>query len=356
MAFEIRKINDVGVGHPVVARLGVQASDLAPWIDIEDAKRKEVAELFARTLTERLLRCHQFRNDLVNRANEAIEKVPPPQNDKRVREVPNVIGLQGIVEGFLYEAKNYLRDLLNLFRIVYGCKLTDASAFTNLKGDSDSEIVTWAASTFGPDRELTKLLRTEQEWVAEPIRMRNAVEHPGGLSGTLTLNNIRVDPNEPDAYIPPTWARTGRRDSNIVKDMDSGLDNMLTLAEDLLAGVVMDKSKAKQLIAIVEIPSENRDPKCPIRLRVAPSSEVVRRMPLRQPPQFFRVVRHTYNDKGLLAERAVLSGQHKNRDEAILTAKSEAERNSPWVFDQASNHWQITDKRGKAHVLLVEEW
>ena len=74
------------------------------------------------------------------------------------------------------------------------------------------------------------------------------------------------------------------------------------------------------------------------------------------PPQFFRVVRHTYNDKGLLAERAVLSGQHQNRDEAILAAKSEAEKNSPWAFDQANNQWQITDKHGKAHVLLVEEW
>ena len=30
-------------------------------------------------------------------------------------------------------------------------------------------------------------------------------------------------------------------------------------------------------------------------------------------PQFFRVVRHTYNDKGLLAERAVLSGRHQNK-------------------------------------------
>jgi hypothetical protein len=122
MAFEIRKINDVGVGHPVVARLGVQASDLIPWIDIEDAKRKEITGLYARTLTDRLLRCHQLRDDLVKRANEAAEAVQA-QKDKRVREVPNVIGLQGIAEGFLYEAKNYLRDLLNLFRIVYGCKL-----------------------------------------------------------------------------------------------------------------------------------------------------------------------------------------------------------------------------------------
>ena len=284
MAFEIHKISDVGVGHPVVARLGVQASDLIAWIDIEDAKRKEIAELYARTLTERLLRCHQLRDDLVNRINSAVEAERPPQNDKRIREVPNVIGLQGIAEGFLYEAKNYIRDLLNLFRIVYGCKLTDASAFTNLKGDGDSELVTWAAATFGPGGDLTKLLRTEQEWVAEPIRMRNAVEHPDGFSGSLTLNNIRIDPNQLDSYIPPTWARTGRPDSSIVKDIDCGLDNLLTLAEDLLVGVVMDKSKSKKLISVVEIPSEDRDAKCPIRLRVDPSPEVLGQLPARQSP------------------------------------------------------------------------
>jgi uncharacterized protein (DUF433 family) len=49
MAIEIRKINNVGTGHPVVARLGVQASDLIPWFDIEDAKRKEIAELYRST-------------------------------------------------------------------------------------------------------------------------------------------------------------------------------------------------------------------------------------------------------------------------------------------------------------------
>jgi hypothetical protein len=277
MAFEIRKINDVGVGHPVVARLGVQASELIPWIDLDDAKRKEIGELYARTLTDRLLRCHKFRDDLVNRANEAAEAMQP-QRDTRVREVPHVSGLQGFAEGFLYEAKNYLRELLNLFRIVYGWDITDASAFTNLKGDGDSELVTRAIATFGANHDLTKLLRTEQEWVAEPIRMRNAVEHPGGLSGTLAVNNFRIDPNKQNSYIPPTRARTGRPNTNIVKDMDCVLDNMLTLAEDLLAGVVMDKSKSKNLIAIREILKEDRDPKCPVRLRVEPSAA------LGQPP------------------------------------------------------------------------
>ena len=314
MDFEIRKISDVGVGHPVVARLEVQASELTPFLDIEDAKRKEIGELYAGTLTERLLRCHQLRNDLVSRTNAAVEAKQAPQKDKRIREVPNVIGLQGIAEGFLYEAKNYLRDVLNLFRIVYDCELTDTSAFTNLKGDGDSEIVSWAASTFGADGDLTKLLRTEQEWVAEPIRMRNAVEHPGGFSGNLTLNNIRVDPNQPTSYIPPTWVRTGRQDSNIVKDMDFGLDNMLTLAEDLLVGVVMDKSKSKKLITVFEIPSEDRDPKCPIRLRVGPSPEVLGQLPAQQPPPPVKYEGRQLSGKQLLRQQGRAWREKKKRE------------------------------------------
>jgi hypothetical protein len=58
----------------------------------------------------------------------------------------------------------------------------------------------------------------------------------------------------------------------------------LTLAEDLLVGVMMDKSKSKKLISVVEIPREDRDAKCPIRLRVDPSPEVLGQLPARQPP------------------------------------------------------------------------
>jgi hypothetical protein len=90
MTFEFRKISDVGTGHPVVARLGVQASEFTRWLDIEDARRKEVADLYVRILTERLLRCHQFREDLVIRVNNAVQTVQA-EKDKRIREVPNVI-------------------------------------------------------------------------------------------------------------------------------------------------------------------------------------------------------------------------------------------------------------------------
>ena len=314
MTFEIRKISDVGTAHPVVARLGVQCTDLIKWIDIEESKRNELTELYVRTLTDRLLRCHQFRDDLVAKINSTVEAQRAVQRDKRIREVPHIVGLQGIAEGFLYEAKNYLRDLLNLFRIGYGCKLTDASAITNLKGNGVSDLVSWAISTFGPGGDLTKLLRIEQEWVAEPVRMRNAVEHPGGLSGTLTLNNIRAVPNQPDSYIPPTWARTGRPDGYIVEDMDACLDNMLTVAEDLLVCVVMDKSKAKNLITVLEIPVQDRDPACPIRFRIGPSQEILARLPQQEPPPAPKNNARKLSNKQLLRQQDRAWREKKKRE------------------------------------------
>jgi hypothetical protein len=81
---------------------------------------------------------------------------------------------------------------------------------------------------------------------------------------------------------------------------------------------------------------------------------------LKQKPQeaagvgMLRVVRHTYNDQGQLAERAVLSGRHQTRDEAVLAAKSEAAKNSPSGFNEKTGQWWITDKNGKVHSLLIE--
>jgi lysyl-tRNA synthetase class 1 len=72
------------------------------------------------------------------------------------------------------------------------------------------------------------------------------------------------------------------------------------------------------------------------------------------PFQAFRVVRHTYNDKGLLEERAVLSGRHQTREDAILAAKLEAAKSSPWRFNDETSQWRITDKSGKVHFLAVE--
>jgi hypothetical protein len=64
--------------------------------------------------------------------------------------------------------------------------------------------------------------------------------------------------------------------------MHTELHNMLTLAEDLLVDLIKRKSKSAALIDFVEIPINDRDPNCPIRLRVVPKREIQAQIAARQ--------------------------------------------------------------------------
>jgi hypothetical protein len=264
MTFEFRTISNIGSRHPVVARLGVQASDLIKLIDLDEKKRNALQQLYLVKLMTRLLRCHEIRDELDQKTNDAIRDA---ESTTQVSVVPHLIGLQALAESFLYETKNYLRDLLELFTITSGCTLRKASALADPKGDGDSKLVKWAIADFGPDDRLTQLLKTEQAWIGYFIRMRNAVEHPGGYSGSLTLNNIRAIEQPNRSYVPPTWKLTDVMEASIVAEMDVGLQNMLTFAEELLAHAVMRKRATEHMI-VYEIGANDRKPECPVRFAV----------------------------------------------------------------------------------------
>jgi hypothetical protein len=99
------------------------------------------------------------------------------------------------------------------------------------------------------------------------------VEHPGEYSGFLTINNFRVNPTPGPPYIPPTWKRNDQPEVNIVAAMDEALHDMLTLAEDVLIHAMLQTTPFKQ-IAFYEIPNEERNPQCPVRLRVTLLPEI----------------------------------------------------------------------------------
>jgi hypothetical protein len=270
MFFTIHKVSEHGIEHPVVARLAVQTFDLIEFAGLNKQQRNEVAKLYVDTLQSRLLKCHEIFDKLCLRLNESVSQVGE-QTDPQLRQIPHVVGLQVEVEGFLYEVKNYLRDFLGFFRICFGCSLKNASDLYDPKGNGDSNLVTWAATYFGADHSLTRLLRTEQPWVEQLIRMRNAVEHPGGHSGTLTIFNVRA--LKDGRLIPPSWSRGPEHESDILSDMATTLDNMLTLAEDVLVECAMHTTPFPA-IAFYEIPETDRDKKCPKRLKVGLKPEI----------------------------------------------------------------------------------
>ena len=79
------------------------------------------------------------------------------------------------------------------------------------------------------------------------------------------------------------------------------------------------------------------------------SIEAKRLLPLK-----FRVVRHTFNAQGKLAERAVISGSHATHDNAKAALQAEAARHPRHEVQPDSGNCKITDKFGKDHWILIE--
>ena len=71
-------------------------------------------------------------------------------------------------------------------------------------------------------------------------------------------------------------------------------------------------------------------------------------------PKRFRVVRHSYNASGKLAERAVISGSHASSDEARTALETESKRYVKCEFQAESSRWMVTDRSGKQHWLEIE--
>lgn len=266
MNFVITKISNHGVSHPFVARLSVQTSELIKWADLPKEDQQAVTELYMTTLQPRLLKCFDILFRLRKALEESAARVASEhnQNDGRVRGMPHVVGLQGEVESFLYETKNYMRDLLTVLRIFFGFNKMAASQFYDVKGNGESRVAAWSRKKFGANDDLTKLLKSEQGWVEQLIRMRDAAEHPGGWSGSLTVHNVHL---HPQGFIPPSWSRTGCPESDIFTDMETTMDNLLTMAEDLLVASIHKRS-IFPTITFYEIAENDRNPEMPQRLRV----------------------------------------------------------------------------------------
>jgi nitrate reductase NapAB chaperone NapD len=274
MALNIKTISNYGVSHPVVARLVVQTTELIKFSKLTKAKQDAVCSLCMNSLQQRLLNCH----DIFTRLQQAtVESALKAENDQKNAQgniivVPVVVGLDGEAEAFLYQTKNYIRDLLNVFRIFFGYENINAAALYDATGKSDSAVVRWASKEFGEDDELTRLLRTEQAWIEQCIRMRNAVEHPDGYSGRLIIQNIM--PRTGGGFHYPTWNLEGKPESDIYTDMTTTMDNLLTVAEDLLV-ICIKKMILFPTIAFYEIAERDRDPDIPQRLNVGLQPEII---------------------------------------------------------------------------------
>lgn len=261
--FKLKKVSNYGSSHPVVARLLLQTHDLLQWANLPKDDKDAVYTIYDR-LNKRLLKCHEAFDRLVSARHITIRE-SEFQVDGSSKYEPHVIGLEEEVETILYESKNYLRDLLGILNIFFDYECDEASYFYNAKGNGVSPLVKWASERFGDEDPFTRMLANEHEWIEALIRNRNAVEHPGGHSGTLHIQNFTI--LKDGRYLAPTWNRDDEEPKDLYQDIGVILDNLLSLAEEFLVSCNVHKA-VFDIIKYVQIPEQDRDPECPKRIIV----------------------------------------------------------------------------------------
>ncbi len=192
------------------------------------------------------------------------------QSDECTNHFPHIIDLDRETDNFLYETKNFLRDLLNdVVKVFFpDINFDDARSFFNGKNHKgDGKLTAWASSKFGKDHKITLMLRADQPWIEELVRKRNAVEHPGGHSGELKIQNFAL--TKDGKLIKPVWARTGEEGTYIVDDMVTYCHWLLTFAEELIIFACIEQKlhNGFQNMTFYEIPEEKRSPETPTRYR-----------------------------------------------------------------------------------------
>src|SRR5207244_2524682 len=101
--FVFSKISNHGTNHPVIARLHLQTFDLLQATTLSPQTQEQVGHIYFEA-GRRLLRCFEITNELSEKQIELEAETQP------ARIVPYLIDLDRLVETFLYEAKNFLRD------------------------------------------------------------------------------------------------------------------------------------------------------------------------------------------------------------------------------------------------------
>lgn len=121
MSLIVKKVLSEGTENPVVARLVSQTAELLKWARLPEEKEQQVARVYLE-LARRLLKIDQQVGRLLDAMQAADCEMTEDRKAGLKNRLPQMPGIEGEVETFLYNAKNFLRVLLGVLDIFFGKK------------------------------------------------------------------------------------------------------------------------------------------------------------------------------------------------------------------------------------------
>jgi len=117
MPFVIKKVFDHGAANPIVARLSLQNLKILEQCDVTKDQRDKVGGPYVKSLLPKLLRCWEIEQRFREEFEAAVAAYKPPTAKDSAVQLPQIGRLEPEFHNFLYEAKNYIRDLLKVVNV-----------------------------------------------------------------------------------------------------------------------------------------------------------------------------------------------------------------------------------------------
>ena len=120
-------------------------------------------------------------------------------------------------------------------QFLYGTEFADASEYCWPK-QGRKPLQEFAESRFGTDDAKTKFLQDLRPLVERVVSFRNAVEQPGGRSGTLQIRNFRLKPNGKISELGWCIEKDGKSspETSIRGDLCSIIEGLMVLGEEIV--------------------------------------------------------------------------------------------------------------------------
>jgi hypothetical protein len=278
MAFTISTIADHGTGNPIVARLTLQIFGILDQCNLSKEAAERIKAIYMDSLRKKLMRCWGIAERYRTEFRKELDVYKQRPKNGMIISVPNVLRLEEDCHNFLYEAKSFVRDVLQAFNVLYGTTLVEASEYYPPKKPvkGKQSLIEFAETKFGPNDYKTERFRDMLDTVERIVNYRNAVEHPGGRAGILHIRNFRLDPN--GKFSEPGWSieKDGIKgvESSIGFDLFAMTENLLMLGEEVVVLWAKDNLHFPHLSRIALVPEERRDPNKPILYVVTASAEL----------------------------------------------------------------------------------
>jgi hypothetical protein len=235
MGWVMQKVADFGSSNEYISRLVLQTKEIASFTTLSKEER-EALLLACFALSHRMANAQAAAEDMEHRFQVAFNELKERHKDHtEVVEIPYIPNLEIIFEGFFYNAKNIVRDLGVLMGLIYGKRFSEASdwcAFGNKKESNVSSYFQRLTRKHAGYATIRNMVENSRDVIELIVRIRNAVEHPGGSSGTLNLINCQISP---EGIHGPKFSFDGEtKDYAVIASLKEVHELLLDLAETVI--------------------------------------------------------------------------------------------------------------------------